>query len=299
MCKTRFSSGAITLNRFGLVFGIHFVTVIPLIADIRARGMYTALEREGIINMDKLLAHPAFRTFDTRNAVPYAIVGLSQVALLISGALLTTLAYGNLRLWRRLKQSAESSKQPANTISGDEQAVTEHRFWTGAMLQRLAWAALIALMFGIGYATHFATSLRWFQQSMPATVAEHWQTVDVFRSHLGHGMPHDWQFADHTQAAAPLLLESSLIALYAAGEIDFVDLVFPRVPHTLGADADWEAFIRHCPEFIWAVGNRSDPRFVPSGQQPLHLRLWFKKAADDDVRELIHRLENLAAPPIE
>jgi hypothetical protein len=33
------------LNRFGLVCGILFVTVVPLIADVRARGMYTALER--------------------------------------------------------------------------------------------------------------------------------------------------------------------------------------------------------------------------------------------------------------
>ncbi|MHB8903136.1 MAG: hypothetical protein ACYC6Y_30615 [Thermoguttaceae bacterium] len=45
MCTTRSSSCAITLNRFGLVFGILFVTVVPLIADLRARGMYTALER--------------------------------------------------------------------------------------------------------------------------------------------------------------------------------------------------------------------------------------------------------------
>jgi hypothetical protein len=89
--------------------------------------------------------------------------------------------------------------------------------------------------------------------------------------------------------------EPSLVALAELGELEYVDLVFPTVPQTREFIHHWMQFCADRDDIIEAHGNPDHFGYQTSGQQPMHLQIWFKKSAADDVRQLIHELEQLAA----
>ena len=47
-------------------------------------------------------------------------------------------------------------------------------------------------------------------------------------------------------------------------------------------------------DVLFATGNALYVDYKPTGDQPLHLQLWFRESAKPDVQQLIKDLEGLA-----
>jgi hypothetical protein len=86
------------------------------------------------------------------------------------------------------------------------------------------------------------------------------------------------------------------VALASAGELEHVDLVLPQVPNSSEINRHWKQFVyQRRDTILCAVGNSEYTRYRPSGEAPLHLKLWFRTSATEDVQLLIDQLEQLAA----
>jgi len=84
----------------------------------------------------------------------------------------------------------------------------------------------------------------------------------------------------------------SLCALHSRGEIEYIDLVFPKVPSNRASNKLWMTFCQARDGIIYATGNPSYTEFKTKGVHPLHLQIWFEERAKPDIKELIELLEN-------
>ena len=87
----------------------------------------------------------------------------------------------------------------------------------------------------------------------------------------------------------------ALAALTSAGEIEHVDLVFPNVPNNRDTNGRWIKFVDSHDDILYAEGNTTYVDFKPTGDQPLHLNIWFRDSATPKIQDLIRRLESLTA----
>lgn len=85
----------------------------------------------------------------------------------------------------------------------------------------------------------------------------------------------------------------ALAGLVAAGEIRYVDLVLPNAFRNHEANKLWMTYTNEHDDIVYAEGNPSSVDFKPTGDQPLHLQLWFRKSATPKIQELIRQLEAL------
>ncbi len=129
-----------------------------------------------------------------------------------------------------------------------------------------------------------------------ASVEWHWKRVNDYRAFMRDPQNlHSTPNAGINALTPPYDIVPSLIALDAAGEIDYVDLILPNVPSNRETNRYWFGFCdAHQEDILRATGNRSYTSFKPSGIQPLHLNLWFRKSATIDIQKLIDELEALA-----
>ena len=145
--------------------------------------------------------------------------------------------------------------------------------------------------FGGGYAAHFTASALVAPQRRPSSIAEHWKVINDYRAYMEDPRNYEVDPSGLVGVKDPCDIGPSLAALAAAGELEYVDLVFPLVPHRQEATRYWMTFVNEHREIVEASGNPEYVAYTTTGQQPLHLQLWFRKTAADDVQQLIKGLE--------
>ncbi len=131
--------------------------------------------------------------------------------------------------------------------------------------------------------------------SAPNTTAEHWRVVKGHYAYVRNPArcrpDPQTGFLVMTPPSDPL---PSLAALVAAGELKYVDLVLPVVPENGRTTRHWLQWAENHEDVLYATGNPQYVDYELSGDQPLHLQLWFREPAKIDVQRLIKDLEALA-----
>jgi len=122
----------------------------------------------------------------------------------------------------------------------------------------------------------------------------HWKVVERYNAYVSdpsHYKPDPG--TGLSVATPPLSPEPSLSALVGLAELDHVDLVLPSVPCSREASRHWMTFAQSHKEIVYITGSPSYA-FKPTGDQPLHLNIWFKGADQPVVQSLIRELEEAA-----
>jgi hypothetical protein len=130
-----------------------------------------------------------------------------------------------------------------------------------------------------------------------ASVEWHWKRVNDYNAFMRDPKNLSSSHIPGLNALTPPYdVDPSLLALENSGEIYHVDLVLPNVPSTSNTNQFWMGFCGDRDKTILhATGNSQYADFRPSGDQPLHLKIWFKKSAVADIQKLIVELESLAS----
>lgn len=130
------------------------------------------------------------------------------------------------------------------------------------------------------------------------SIEGHWETVREFLRIADD--PESWKLDENagflhiSDFPDP---DPSLQALVSAGEIEYVDLVFPEVPAKPHATALSMKLCNEMDGILYAAGGDSYTEFKTTGEQPLHLRIWFERRAKNDIKELIELLEKTGRGP--
>jgi len=129
------------------------------------------------------------------------------------------------------------------------------------------------------------------------SIAWHWKRVKEYNDYLRDISNYRRDASTGLAVTNPLFDPLySLKALQDAGELRFVDLVFPNVPNSSDANRFWQKYVTEREDKIpYATGNPQYTDFKPTGTSPLHLKIWFKESAIADIQRLITELEALAA----
>ena len=168
-------------------------------------------------------------------------------------------------------------------------------FPLSALMTRAKITVIAVASFAAGCSAQFVAS-RFYSGSAQPSTADHWKVVNDFIAYRRDPPARDLDASLGLFAIrVPPEYEPSLAALVSAGELRHVDLVLPLVPTTREVNQYWMEFCGERDDIIWASGNPEYVDYNPSGEQPLHLQLWFKTSAVGDVRQLIRELEELAA----
>ncbi len=150
----------------------------------------------------------------------------------------------------------------------------------------------VVIAFAAGFALHAAIS---GGGSQPSSTAGHWKVVNEYNAfiHDPSNLESDSQsgLSYFTPPTDPL---PSLAALVAVGELKHKDIVLPEVPKSRETNQFWMRFCENREDIVYALGKRSHVAGKPSGVEPLHLNLWFKRSAEADVKLLIAQLEEFA-----
>jgi hypothetical protein len=147
--------------------------------------------------------------------------------------------------------------------------------------------------FVLGFVVHFIVSkINLVYHN--SDVVRHWKLVHDYNAFMRNPKNYSADPSGLYGAEDPYDPEPSLAALVAAGELEHIDIVLPKVPSNRGTNQHWMQFVdkRH-DTIIFAIGNQEYVDYKPSGEPPLHLNLWFKASAKADVQRLITELEEL------
>jgi hypothetical protein len=123
----------------------------------------------------------------------------------------------------------------------------------------------------------------------------HWKVVERYNAYVSdpsHYKPDPGTGLSIT--TPPPSPEPSLSALVGLGELAHLDLVLPSVPCSREIGRQWLAFAQNHKEIVYITGSPSYAAFKPTGDQPLHLNIWFKAADQPIVQSLIRELEEPA-----
>ena len=85
----------------------------------------------------------------------------------------------------------------------------------------------------------------------------------------------------------------SFASLVEMDELTQLDLIFPTVPYKNYELYDYlRVFLTtHRRDIVYCTINPTSWLYPTSGEQPLHLNLWFREVAQSDVKMLIQRIE--------
>jgi len=145
---------------------------------------------------------------------------------------------------------------------------------------KIALGAMIAFLFG--FFAHVFVEER-------LTTERHWKAIANWNSYLTN--------QTSTQTVDGQILKpahdpkASLEALVAAGELNHVDIILPKVLDLRNAAQHWMMFAQSHSEIVFITGNPSYRTFEPAGVQPLHLNIWFKPVNEPVVQQLLRELE--------
>ena len=143
----------------------------------------------------------------------------------------------------------------------------------------------IVVGFVLGFLAHSA-----FFGSTPTK--GHWKIIEEYNSYVNDPANYKPEPATGLVSATPPTDPMpSLAALVSVGELNHIDLVFPKIVYTRESI---QASMKYChshKEIIYAEGIRSYIGVETTGVQPLHLNLWFREGDKGVVRNLIKELE--------
>ncbi len=122
------------------------------------------------------------------------------------------------------------------------------------------------------------------RQNEALQVSYHWRRVASYLRHV---------HADHGPGGVedPYDVMPSLAALVSLGELDHVDLVFPRVAPTKEVIRYLQRYFREHEEIVFMEFSPEYHGIRLSGPQPLHLQLWIRRGSRDKLQALIHVIE--------
>ncbi|MEQ8789545.1 MAG: hypothetical protein RIC55_24840 [Pirellulaceae bacterium] len=84
----------------------------------------------------------------------------------------------------------------------------------------------------------------------------------------------------------------SIQALVSLGELERGDLVFANVTRTPETLAYTDTYMREHPDIVWMQSPAIPyPPLPMTGRQPLHLQVWYRPSASDDVRRMVEEIE--------
>lgn len=152
---------------------------------------------------------------------------------------------------------------------------------------------IAVIAFALGFFAHWVFFVSIYPQlATKKEVARHWDLVNEYKSQLAN----PGNFKEFSNGLVgmdePYDVMPSLAALVANGQLKYVDLIFPSVPSRNETNRQWMQFVNdHDEAIVFAVGNSHHYEFQPSGEAPLHLKLWFRPNSKTVVQQLIKELE--------
>jgi len=152
-------------------------------------------------------------------------------------------------------------------------------------MRTLAIAAIAFLVGIVVCAVFDRVVLPMMTTTQPRSIADHWRVVERYRALTRN--------PGSIVITPPAHHALSLAALVEAGELVHLDLVLPSVPKNRESNRLWMQWAQKHEDVFEATGNPPYADYKPSGEQPLHLRLWFRPRASSDVQRLIQDLEDL------
>lgn len=158
---------------------------------------------------------------------------------------------------------------------------------------QLRYVTIAFLSFVIGGVAHWGYVE--FSQTRSAEIQRHWRELkryDAFVNDPANLEPLGGGFVGFDDPPDP---DPHLAALVALNELEHADLVLPTVPATRAINTHWMTFTNQHDDIVYSAGNPSYTAFSPSGEQPLHLQLWYLPSAESKIRELIASLESMGA----
>ena len=128
--------------------------------------------------------------------------------------------------------------------------------------------------------------------SADLSVSRHWRRLNQFNAHMRDPQNyHEVPGTGLSAADVPFDPEVSLAVLVEAGELQHLDVVLPSVVRSREANRYWMEFVEERRDTIVYATAPVPVVVTHSGEPPLHLNLWFKEAAKQDVQQLIKELE--------
>lgn len=147
----------------------------------------------------------------------------------------------------------------------------------------------IAVIFILGLALGFAMNYLLTRQF---ATRNHWKKVNDYIQFERNPASYKPDATTGMLAATPPSdIRQDLAALVAAGELNHVDLVFPSVPCDRENTKQWIDFVKNYSEIVYITGNPSYTAFKVSGEQLIHLNIWFKNSSEAVIHALIAELE--------
>ena len=125
---------------------------------------------------------------------------------------------------------------------------------------------------------------------------DHWEMIQEYRSYLEDPGERKYDpvtglsYVDDVPEIRP-----SLALLEAKGQLIHLDLVFPNVPNTPEVRRYWIPKSLEIDGIVEATANPQYWEFPTSGEQPLHINVWFTDEAKEEVKELIAGIESFAS----
>lgn len=127
-----------------------------------------------------------------------------------------------------------------------------------------------------------------------AQVAEAWDLMREYRTAIYAPQSYKHDPATGLGVWAPPEIGPSLAVLVAANELEHADLVLPTVLRSGESVRHWLKWADRREE-IWQMTSEADngnPWGI-SGDQPLHLNIWYEAGIEGEIRQLIQELEAL------
>ena len=158
---------------------------------------------------------------------------------------------------------------------------------------QLRYFTIAILSFVIGGVSHWAYVKS--TQTRSAEIQRHWRELERYDAFVNDPANLDSLGGGFVGFTDPPDPDSHLAALVALGELEHADLVLPTVPATRATKTRWMTFVDQHDDIVYSSGNPSYPAFSPTGEQPLHLQLWYLPSAESKIQELIVILESMGA----
>ena len=147
----------------------------------------------------------------------------------------------------------------------------------------------------IGFACGFlcSTAITAFRDTDASRIRSHWRALSDYHAYtrdpqnlepLGNGM------SGFQNPPDPM---PHLDALVRYGEVEYADLILPAAPNSRAAFEHWVMFTNKHNDILHSVGGTSYVAFNPSGEQPLHVKFWYRPSAEPKLQQLIEELESL------
>lgn len=150
------------------------------------------------------------------------------------------------------------------------------------------WFSLLAA-FVVGFGTHWAIGQA--NQVEPVQIRHHWNAVHSWHSAMS--LPQNQVSVDGLSGVRiEKDIEPHLNELVRLSELRFADLVLPNVRPSQESTRLWQRFCgEHSATIVYSTANPSYAALTIRGDQPFHMKIWYREAGTSEIQQLIHELE--------